>query len=279
MNNKIVNPLLLIGCLFSSIGSAHAQAKVMPNVSDEWRFSVSPYVWAVGVSGTVNTNDGVSKSVNLDTNKVINDLRGGAMITGEAHKGNWGIGVDFVNANLQNKAAKTATGPLPNGVIVNADLSTKANLKDTLLTGALMYTVLNKPEVYLDALVGVRYISTTASVKATLDVSGSVDGQILRRATITRYPSLTTNTTDPIIGFKGRYRIADTTWFIPFYGDIGSGGGTTNVTWQAMLGIAKAYDWGDVSLGYRALYYDMKETGALQKVTFGGAILGVTIPF
>ncbi|CAM3641942.1 hypothetical protein [Polynucleobacter brandtiae] len=260
---------------------AQSQAKVMPAVSDEWRFSVSPYVWAVGVSGDVTTNKGRSTTANLDTNSVINDLRGGAMISGEAHKGNWGLAMDFINANLQNKPAKTASGPYPAdpAVTVNADLSTKVNLKDTILSAAATYTFLNNSSIYADALLGARFISTTASVKANLTVTGTVDGQPVANASITRYPSMTTNTTDPIIGFKGRYRIADSTWFIPFYGDIGSGGGTTNLTWQAMLGVAKAYDWGDVSLGYRALYYDMKSTGSLQKVTFSGAILGVTVSF
>lgn len=276
MNLKKLNKLLLICPIIFGANFALADAKVMPNISEEWRFSVSPYVWAVGVSGNVTTSKGQSTTANLDTSDIINDLRGGFMISGEAHKGNWGIAMDILSANLQNKPAKTASGPYPAdpAVTVNADLSTKVNLKDTIFTAVGTYTFLNSPSVYADALIGARFISTTASVKANLTVSaaGVTDNR-------SYYPSMKTNTTDPIVGFKGRYRIADTTWFIPFYGDIGSGGGTTNLTWQAMLGVAKAYDWGDISLAYRALYYDMKSTGSLQKVTFSGAMLGVTVPF
>jgi hypothetical protein len=185
--------------------------------------------------------------------------------------------MDFINTNLQNEPAKTTSGPYPAdpSVTVNADLSTKVNLKDTILTAVGTYTVFNSPALYTDVLAGVRFISTTASVKANLVVTDNLS----QTASRSYYPSMTTNTTDPIIGFKGRYRIADSTWFIPYYGDIGSGGGTTNLTWQAMLGVAKAYEWGDVSLGYRALYYDMDSSGSLQKVTFSEAILGVTVPF
>lgn len=251
----------------------------LPALSESWRFSVTPYVWAVGVNGTVSTNNGISKTVSLDPSDIISDIKSGAMIATEVHKGEWGFGLDFLNANLGGQPSKTATGTLPSGVTVNADLSTKSNLKDTAITAGIMHTILSNQSVYMDALVGARYISTTVSINANLNVSGVVDGNTVFRKNIVRYPSMTTNTTDPIIGLKGRYRIADSTWYIPYYGDIGSGGGTSNLTWQAMLGIGKAFDWGDLSLGYRALYYDMKSSGALQKVTFQGANLGASFHF
>jgi hypothetical protein len=281
MNKKLLLALIS-SCTFfgftSAVNAADAPTP-MPNISDSWRYSVTPYVWAVGVSGTVGTNDGVAKTANMSTSNVISDLKGGFMISGEAHKGNWGIGLDVLNANLGNQPAKTATGTLPNGVTVNADLSTKVNLKDTLITGAAMYTLVSNPALYMDGLVGARFISTTASINANLNVTGTVDGQVVANKTMNRYPSMTTNTTDPIVGLKGRYRLADSAWYVPYYGDIGSGGGTTNLTWQAYLGIGKAYDWGDITLGYRALYYDMKSSGTLQKVTFQGAALAATFNF
>ena len=261
------------------ISNVHAQHSPLPDISNSWRFSISPYIWAVGVSGTVSTDDNISKTTNLSPSDVISDIKGGVMITGEAHKGNWGVGLDLLNANLGGHPSKTSTGTLPNGVRVNADLSTKSNLKDTAITAAAMYTFVNKPSLYLDGLLGARYISTTVTVNANLNLTGTVDGQYVGSKNIVRNPSMTTSTTDPIIGLKGRYRIADSAWYLPYYGDIGSGGGTTNLTWQAMLGVGKAYNWGDLMLGYRALYYDMKSAGSLQKVTFQGFNLGATFHF
>jgi hypothetical protein len=116
----------------------------------------------------------------------------------------------------------------------------------------------------MDALLGVRAIYATA----TLNVSGVGTA------------SKTTSTVDPIVGAKGRYRIADSTWYVPFYGDIGSGGGTTNLTWQAMAGVGKTFGkLIDASLTYRALYYDMKEGGVLQKTTMLGPQVAVTFKF
>ena len=67
-------------------------------------------------------------------------------------------------------------------------------------------------------------------------------------------------------------RIADSSWFVPYYGDIGGGGGTTTTTWQAMAGVGKAFSWGDIALVYRALYYDMHNGGLTQKTTMAGWI-------
>ena len=279
MSSKLLAILILAVLKCLSITQAHAQSNPMPEVSQSWRFSVSPYIWAVGVNGTVNTNDGISKTTSLSPSNVISDIRGGLMITGEAHQGNWGIGLDFLNANLGGQPGKTATGTMPNGVIVNADLSTKANLKDTAITAVGMYTFLNMPSIYMDGVVGARYISSTVTINANLNLTGTLNGQYVGSKNIISNPSMTTNTTDPIIGLKGRYRIADSAWYLPYYADIGSGGGTNNMTWQAMLGIGRAYGWGDLTLGYRALYYDMKSSGSLQKVTFQGLNLGATFHF
>ena len=67
---------------------------------------------------------------------------------------------------------------------------------------------------------------------------------------------------------------------VPFYADVGSGGGTTNVTWQGILGVGKTFEkWIDASLAYRYMYYDMKGDGLLQKTTFKGPQLAVTFKF
>jgi hypothetical protein len=135
--------------------------------------------------------------------------------------------------------------------------------------------LLNTQEANVDGLLGVRWIGVTATLNVAVDgVSPPLNGD-----------SKTMSTADPILGLKGRYRIANSSWYVPFYADIGSGGGTTNVTWQAMLGIGKTIEkWIDVSLVYRGLYYDMDSSktngqGLLQKTTFQGPQLAATFRF
>jgi hypothetical protein len=136
-------------------------------------------------------------------------------------------------------------------------------------TGAITYSIANSKDRYVDALLGVRAIDATATL--SLNVAGTPE-----KASVSKK----TSTVDPIFGTKGRYQLADSSWYVPFYADIGSGGGTTNLTWQAMLGVGKTFNRVvDVSLAYRTLYYDMKTGGVLQKTTMSGPVLAATIKF
>jgi hypothetical protein len=150
----------------------------------------------------------------------------------------------------------------------------KPTIQQTILTGTATYNLVNNQDASVDGLVGARWISVTATLNLALNGTN-----------YSLSDSKTVSTVDPIVGFKGRYRIAGSTWYVPFYGDIGSGGGTTNVTWQAMAGIGKTIEkWLDVSLIYRGLYYDMDSSktngaGLLQKTTFQGPQLSATFHF
>jgi hypothetical protein len=247
-----------------ALAQSSGDTSPIPSVSDEWRFEVTPYLWGIGIRGTVNLNDRFAKSADMSTSNVLGDLKSGGMIAAEAHKGNWGIMGDFISATLQNSGSVPVL--TPDG---RATIGDKVTVQQTILTGAFTYTLANTKDAYLDALLGVRAIDVTASLGL------NVDGTPIQRSI-----SKKTSTVDPIIGAKGRYRIADSTWYIPFYGDIGSGGGTTNLTWQAMAGIGKTFNKVvDASLTYRALYYDMKEGGVLQKTTMFGPQAAVTFKF
>ena len=257
-----VLPIALATSLTLAQGSADASP--IPKVSDEWRFEVTPYLWGTGIRGTVNLNDSSAKSADMSSSNVLSDLKSGAMIAAEAHKGNWGIMGDLVSATLQNSGSVPVL--TPDG---RATIGDKVTVQQTILTGAFSYTLANTKDAYVDALLGVRAIDVTATLGLT------VEGTSIKRSI-----SKKTSTVDPIIGAKGRYRIADSTWYIPFYGDIGSGGGTTNLTWQAMAGIGKTFNKVvDASLTYRALYYDMKDGGVLQKTTMLGPQVAVTFKF
>jgi hypothetical protein len=128
------------------------------------------------------------------------------MITTEAHYGKWGIMGDIVSATLQVTSSPTVTLPNRAGALpVNA--ANKTTLQQNVITGAGTYTVLNNQEAYVDVLVGVRSIAATATISLDLSAYG------MSRSAV---DSKSVSTTDPIVGFKGRYRIADSTWYIPF---------------------------------------------------------------
>lgn len=257
MKANILKVPFLAFSLFISMGIAQAAEELspIPAMSDAWRFEITPYVWAPAIKGTLGLDSGLARSADFTSSDVVSNLKSGGMISAEAHQGRWGVMGDLVSATLQK------TGAIPN---TGGTVGDKITLQQTILTGVATYTVANTKSAYVDALLGVRAIYATASLN------------------VSEYgtASKTTSTVDPIVGVKGRYRIADSSWYVPFYGDIGSGGGTTNLTWQAMAGIGKTFgQMVDASLSYRALYYDMKDGGVLQKTTMFGPQVAVTFKF
>ena len=207
-------------------------------------------------------NNGLAKSADYSSSDVLSNLKSGGMIAAEAHKGKWGIMGDLVSATLQNSGSIPVSGG-------EARVADKITVQQTILTGAFTYTLANTKDVYADALLGVRAVDVTATLTGSLE--GTPDKESISKKT---------STIDPIIGAKGRYRIADSSWYIPAYADIGGGGGTTNITWQVMAGIGKTFNKViDASLTYRALYYDMKDGGVLQKTTMQGPQVAVSFKF
>ena len=242
---------------FAGFSMAAEELTPIPKASSEWRFEVTPYLWAPGIKGTLGLDSGLAKSASYSSSDVLNNLKSGGMISAEAHQGQWGVMGDVVSATLQ----KSGAIPVQGGTAAVGD---KVTLQQTILTGAVTYTVANTQDIYVDGLLGARAIYATA----TLNVAGVGTA------------AKTTSTVDPVVGVKGRYRITDSTWYVPFYGDIGSGSGGTNLTWQAMLGVGKTFNsLIDASLTYRALYYDMNDGGVLQKTTMQGPQLAVTFKF
>ena len=272
MNKKILVSILSLSVILAMPSVAYADQGLspLPKVADEWRFEVTPYLWSPGISSTLFYNDRYINTANLSSTNVLGNLKSGGMITAEAHYGKWGIMGDIVSATLQVTSNPTITVPTRAGALP-VNVANKTTLQQNILTGAATYTVLNNQEAYVDALVGVRSIAATATLSVDLSAYG------MSRSAV---DSKSVSTTDPIVGFKGRYRIADSTWYIPFYADIGGGGGTTNMTWQAVLGVGKTFEkWVDVSLAYRTMYYDMNGDGLLQKTTFKGPQLAATFKF
>jgi hypothetical protein len=82
---------------------------------------------------------------------------------------------------------------------------------------------------------------------------------------------------DGIIGVRGRIGLGDGKWGIPCYMDVGAG--TSKVTFQALTGIQYPFDWIDVNLVWRYLYYDVGSDNLIQTMTLHGPALGVNFRF
>lgn len=79
---------------------------------------------------------------------------------------------------------------------------------------------------------------------------------------------------DAIVGAKGRYTWGDGRWSVPFYVDVGTG--ESDLTWQAAAGIGYSFSWGEITVMWRELSYDLKSSRNLQDVRFSGPMFGAT---
>jgi hypothetical protein len=76
---------------------------------------------------------------------------------------------------------------------------------------------------------------------------------------------------DGIVGARGQIRLGNTPWFMPFCADIGTG--SSDLTWQALLGVGYRFDWGEATFAWRAMGYELD--GDNVDLTFNGPGLGV----
>ena len=137
---------LLCGLLFSSCLLAQPVSNapaVDPVASEKWRFSITPYVWALGASGKLTYKGESSRTVKINPGEVLSHVNFAAMVEAEAHKGKFGVYVDAMYADLSSN--KT--------VVVGRDnVSADTSLDITMVTLAPTYTLQNSSTLYLDGL-------------------------------------------------------------------------------------------------------------------------------
>jgi hypothetical protein len=253
--------VLLCGFLLSPLLSAQptqASASAATSMSETWRFSVTPYAWGMGITGSVSHNGSSLGEVKLTPGNVLSDLKMAAMLVAEARYGRYGLYLDGVYGDL---------GATQSRVVGRDDLRASTNLKMTMLTIAPSYTLYHSPSLNLDGLVGARVMwqnaSTTISSPAT-DQSVTESSNLQLAAAIA--------------GVKGRWNIGGSNYFVPFYVDAGAGQ-TSSFTSQAYLGIGRTFDWGDVSLVAKNVYYQFKPNNTNVELNMFGAAIAATFRF
>jgi hypothetical protein len=262
--------LLGIGC----VAPARAEANMFDG---EWHFSVTPYAWIANVNGTASFDGPAgnvrSISTEVDFNTLLEHLKIGAMISGEARKGEWSVFTDYMYMDLggQNSTVKDVVGP--GGRPVPAvDFGTSTSVKVSIWTLAGGYSAWHSNGGHLDVFAGTRYVNMDTT--ADWNVGGPAGVLLGPQGSI----SLNRSLWDGIIGVKGEIRLGDDgKWFMPYYLDVGSG--KDNTTWQALLGAGYRYGWGNVTLSMRNLSYRFTDGSKDTDVRFTGPLIGATFIF
>lgn len=248
---------------------------------DGWKFALTPYLWLPNINGTLKYSlppgTGGSPEVEVGPNDYLTNLNGVLMLAGEARKGKWSLFTDFIYLDFSAEGSSVKSVNFAGtSVSTTIDAGTTTTLKGTVWTLGGGYALMQTTGASLDVIGGIRYFGLQATTDWNLSATvvgppGSLS--FPRTGSVSEDADLW----DAIIGIRGQIRLGEGHWSMPYYLDTGTG--SSSFTWQGLLGVAYTFGWGDVTLAYRYLYYDEKNSKLIQDLYFNGPALGATFRF
>ena len=277
---RIVPGMVLLVLITAAIFTVTAQAQSAAPAGT-WAFSITPYLWMPNINGTLNYSAppgaGGSPSVEVGPDNYLEQLEAALMISGEVRKDRWLVFTDLIYLDFSGEdSAVKSVNFGGSAVSSSANVATQSSLRGTGLDAwgglrgparaprdarRIRRPALRRPGG-LDGLAtrgGCHRAGRRADVSASrqhLREDGSLErdhrGQGARLA---RQQQLV----DPVLPRRRH--------------------GLVGLTWQGMLGIAYSFDWIDVKLAYRHLYFDQGSDKLIQDLRFSGPALGATFRF
>ena len=247
--------------------SLAADKSPIPTISDEVSFVVTPYLWAAGLTGNVDVNNTQRVHTTMGFDKVLQNLAAAAMGDGEVHYGRWGI---YGNAVYTKLVHEQSNSKGVDGLNLNVNSTADAWLG--IYTVAGTYTAYASKSAYLDVLAGARFLNLNAKVQLDASVQNTP-----YQGDKTYYSSL--RTSDAVAGVKGRIRLGESSWYVPFYLDAGGGSSVAKLTSQQAIGIGYAFKDADVGLFYNNIYYSLSSGNISSYINMTGPAVAATFRF
>lgn len=230
--------------------------------SDEWQFNADVYLWGASIDARPTGGD----NLHISFRDLIDNLDMAFMGGIGARKGKWSLLSDLIYLDVDNEEyGKLA--PLSDATkrrvrdtqLTRPDLNTKVDygLKAWIITLAGGYRVMETEKADLDLIAGARYLWIKVPLKFEI---GSIENN----------SEPADELWDGIVGARGKVALSDK-WYMNYYGDVGGGG--SDLTWQARLGLGYRFDKVDAIFGYRYLDYNLD--GDLDDLTVKGPYAGV----
>jgi len=266
--------------LFVLLGLCGTAVAAEVQKDDGWRFSVTPYIWAAGFSGTMRyTVTSGEPEVDVSMDDFLDSLDLAFMVGAEASKGPWSILTDVVYLGLEsdNSSVQSIEYPISgNEVDASVDTGTETSIKGMIwsLAGGAMMTKSKAFE--MGTIFGFRYLGLEAETDWEMesDVPNPDTGGTFQRS---GSASGRDDIWDIIFGLRGRVNLGKSGLYIPYYIDIGTW--TSYLTWQGVLGLGYDFKWGELMLDYRYLYYDFYSGYTFQDLTIQGPAIGLKFKF
>lgn len=251
---------LACGLVFGAAAGARAGEDPLTAMDGRWHLSGSPYFWGAGLAGSVSVKGLPEVPVNASFADVMKHFDIGLLALNQVRRDRLGAGVDLVYLNLG--------ADVPGQPPVVGALDLGVDQRQLTLEGYGFYRLASRSRTdkpaYLDALLGVRYSSTSS-----LLTSSSTDLESSKAKL---------DWVDGVVGLKGGLALARK-WAVAGRADVAGLG--SDFSWQASGELVFRPSPGvAVGLGYRYLHVDYDQgSGAgrtLYRVAYKGPQLRLT---
>ena len=236
--------------LTAAVATVALQAAVPVAMAADNGFTITPYLWAVGIDGDIQAH-GEDTNVSMDFQDVVDNLDMAGSVLLEGNVGNW---VSYAMVDYLGLDTGDVETRVPGR---DADLE----LDSTLATVATGYRVHMSERSTIDVQLGIRY--------ARMDTRVSIEGVGQRNADNTIY--------DGILALRPRLALSKYWSFSP---TLSVGAGDSDLTWE--LSPQFVYDCFcgfEVRAGYRNLNYDFEKGSDSVDLTIKGPVIGFGFSF
>lgn len=236
--------------------------------SDAWRFEVTPYVLGASLKGTTGINN-VTADVDMPFSEIVKNLDSGFMMLFEAGRGRWSYGFEGVYFKLKEEGTRSWQGP---GGIGSATGNLETAMSEQIYQVSVGHRVLDE-RTKLDLIGAVRYTRLDSDLDLVVTTGPLLPGGA-------RSLSERADWWDPVLGVRVLVPFADH-WSFLGYGDVGGFGVGSDVTYQAIAGVAWEFAKGfKAKAGYRYLYQDYKDDkGFIWDMAAHGFYIGMGFAF
>jgi hypothetical protein len=241
--------LAVLVMLLSSPGIARAQSS-----SDDWEFSLTPYLWGSGLSGTAGIA-GRDADFEVSVKDLLKSLDFGFMGNFEARRGRWSIGTDLVYTDLgKDVTFENATG-------ISDAQNPRLDMSMTVIEGDVGYQFAES----LDVLAGIRGVSSSSSLEVDAGTLAEADASFV----------------DPIVGLRLRRYLSEKFW-VSLRGDVGGFGVGSDFSWFLnAVGGYRVSRLISLDFGYRIWDFDYESDNELKRLdaALAGFAFGLTFHF
>jgi hypothetical protein len=243
-----------------------ALAASAPAGADDWKMSVTPYLWATDVGVDVSYADRELLDVTVPFEDLVEDIETVAQVRFEAMRGRHGVAIDLFDVTLADEQAGIE---VPDGSGNSLRLDSESGM--TILDATGIYNPAGDG-TGVSLLYGMRVINQRSEMEATLVAGGE--------AAATAAYDMDDTLTDALVGL--RYAVdMPGNWSYEVTADVSTG--DTELTWSIAPAIGFTFGSRDqyrLTAGYRHLAVDFDTRDPVDMdMSLSGLLIGFRYQF